>query len=228
MENAAKNTFLWERGREAEQDLGALTLEGWCTYTNTHTDTHTCAPVAAGGRWASGSLQATHMLWLWAKMWPWLTTAFSTFATWSLQSWQVGTTILPSCWFPVTWCPKQAGTVKDLVLPHHCPMAWRALPPAHHLPSASGTSVLQGCSAGGLCEIEMCLQSLTPSSQILAGCCVVPALFSVPWLWTETSPLFIQRQHHGSAESCTGPLSPHDYGLFWVGRIIKVFPLTCK
>lgn len=38
--------------------------------------------------------------------------------------------------------------------------------PAHHLPSASGTSVLQGCSSGALCEIEMCLQSFTPSSQI--------------------------------------------------------------
>lgn len=148
MENAEKNTFLWERGREAEQDLGALTLEGWCTYTNTHTDTHTCAPVAAGGRWASGSLQATHMLWLWAKMWPWLTTAFSTFATWSLQSWQVGTTILPSCWFPVTWCPKQAGTVKDLVLPHHCPMAWRALPPC----TSPSISFWNLSSSGLLCR----------------------------------------------------------------------------
>lgn len=89
--------------------------------------------------------------------------------------------------------------------------------PARHLPSASGTSVLQGYSAGALCEIKMYFQSFTLSSQILSGCCVVPALvpalFSVPGSGQRLHPS-LSSGSVTAQQTCTGPLSPHDYGIF--------------
>lgn len=86
-----QNILLWERGREgAEQGLGAQALEGWCTQY-THTNTHTW-PVGIGllprRKVNVGWFVATCVFWVWSKRWLWLTTACSTFTTWSVQSWQ--------------------------------------------------------------------------------------------------------------------------------------------
>lgn len=88
---------------------------------DTHRHTKPCrwnwAPAAGGGRWASGGL------------WPRSCSGCDQRGEpgWKLPSAHLlpdlfradrpGTTLPPSCWIPVAWNPKQAGTAKDLVFP---------------------------------------------------------------------------------------------------------------
>lgn len=222
-------------GREGGRQSKTLELWLWRNdaHTNTHTNTHThlsswnWAPVAGGGRWASGTLQAMHMFWVWSKRWPWLTTAFNTFATWSLQSCQTGTAVTSSRWIPVTWCSEQAGTAKDLVFPAPLSHDMEGSVTLHiTFHQLRGPQFFRAAPQGPVVwnrNVFSEFYTEFPGFGWLL-CALVPALFSVSWLWAEASPLCIQWQHHGSAQTCTRPLSPHDSGIFWVGRIIEVFP----
>lgn len=85
---------------------------------HTHRHTHSCArELGSCCRWWKVSIGwfvgHTYVLG-WSERWPWLTTSFNTFATWSLQSWQA---VPPSCCVPVTWCDSWQGQQRDLVFP---------------------------------------------------------------------------------------------------------------
>lgn len=151
-----QNIFPWERGREAERDLGALASEDWCTPQTRHKHTHLSswnwAPVAGGGRWTSSGLLATHMFWVWSKRWPWMTAAFNTFATWCLHSWWTGDSYTTLLLDPCHLVSRAGRDSKGFGLPcTTVPLHGGLCHPAHHLPSAFGISVLQGCSAGACC-----------------------------------------------------------------------------